>query len=71
MFDGNCICICFIHLLRVSNNFDTFVDCKSIYVFCISEWPRGFNVIISLSILVSFGEVEESVTKKWCKTLQH
>jgi hypothetical protein len=61
MFDGKCNYICFIHLLRDSYNFDNCVDCNSIQilVFCILEWPRGFHFIISLSFLVSFGEVKE------------
>jgi len=42
---------------------------KSIYIFCISEWPRGFNFIVSLPFLVSFGEVKETATQKWCKAL--
>jgi len=40
-------------------------------IFCILEWPRGFNFVISLSFLVSFREVKETVTKKCCKALQH
>jgi len=32
---------------------------------------RGFNFILSLSFLVSFGEVKETVTQKWCKVLRH
>jgi len=40
-------------------------------IFCISEWPRGFNFVICLSFLVSFEEIKETVTQKWCKTLQH
>jgi len=71
MVDGKCRCICFIHLLRVSYIFDTCVDCKSIYIFCISEMRRGLNFILSLSFLVSFGEVKETVTQKWCKVLRH
>ena len=71
MFDGICSYICFIHLMRVSFNFDTCVDCKSIYIFCILELPRGFNFIASLSFLLSFGEVKETVTQKCCKVLQH
>jgi len=66
MFDGICSYICFFHLLRVSFNFDTCVDCKSIYIFSISEWPRGFNFIISLSLLVEFGcEIILAVTGSW------
>ena len=42
-----CSYICFIYLLRVSCNFDTCFDCKSIYIFCISEWPRDCNFITS------------------------
>ena len=51
--------------------FDACVDCKSIYIFCISERPKGCNFFIYLSFLVSFGEVKEAVTQKWCKALQH
>jgi len=29
-------------------------------LFCISEWPRGFNFVISLSSLILFGKVKES-----------
>jgi hypothetical protein len=49
--------------LRVSNNFYACVDCKSIYIFCISEWPRGFNFIIFLAFPVAFGEVKETNTE--------
>jgi len=53
MFDGICGYICYIHSLRVSYNFDNCVDCKFIYIFCISEWPRVFNfVIFSLSSFI-------------------
>jgi hypothetical protein len=78
MFDGKCSCICFIHLLRVSYIFDTWVDCKSVNIFCISEMCRDFNFILSyfnfiqsFSFLVSFGEVKETVTQKSCKVLRH
>jgi len=40
-------------------------------IFCISEWPRGFNFVISLSFIVSFGKIKGTVTQKWCKALQH
>jgi hypothetical protein len=30
-------------------------------MFCISKWPRGFIFIRSLSFLVAFGEVKETV----------
>jgi hypothetical protein len=40
-------------------------------IFYISECPRGFNFIISLSFLVSFRAVKETVTQKWYKALQH
>jgi len=40
-------------------------------IFCILEWPSGFNFVISLSVLVSFGKVKETVTQKWCIALQH
>jgi len=40
-------------------------------IFYISEWPRVFNFVISLSFLVLFGEVKEIVTQKCCKALQH
>jgi hypothetical protein len=53
-----CTYISFIHLLRVSYNFDTCVHYRSFYIFFISEWPRSFNFIIALSFLVSFGEVK-------------
>jgi len=46
----------------------TFVELPT---FCILEWPRGYNFAIPLSCLVSFGEVKETVKKKWCKALQH
>jgi len=61
----------FINVLRVSYNFDTCVDYKSVYIFCISEWPRGFNFVIFFSFLLSFREVKYTVTQKWCKALQH
>jgi len=32
---------------------------------------RDFNFILSFSFLVSFGEVKETVTQKWCKILRH
>jgi hypothetical protein len=38
---------------------------------CISEWPRGFNYVISLSFIFSYGEIKETVAQKWCKALQH
>jgi hypothetical protein len=63
MFDGNCSYITFIHLLIISYNLDVCGDCKSFYIFCISEWSRSFN-IISLSFLVSFGEVKETGIQK-------
>ena len=49
-------------MLKVSYNFECCVDFKSIYLplFCISEWPRGFNFVISLSFLILFGKVKES-----------
>jgi hypothetical protein len=50
--DGKCSYICFIHLLTISYNVDSFVECKSIYIFYVSKWPRGFNFITSLSFLV-------------------
>jgi len=43
----------------------------SIYVelvtFCISEWLAAFSFVISFYFVVSFDEVVESVTQKWCK----
>jgi hypothetical protein len=40
-------------------------------IFCISEWSRGFKVVISLSFLFSCGEVKQTVTQELCKALQH
>ena len=34
---------------------DTCVHCKSIYIFCISQWPRGCNFIISFLSCFSWG----------------
>jgi len=70
------LCSCFRHIdKRMCVTLTVVLTVPSTYVelpiFCISEWPRGFNFVISLSFLVSFGEVKETVTKKWCKTLQH
>jgi len=28
-------------------------------IFCISEWPRGFNFVICLPFLIAFGEIKE------------
>ena len=39
--------------------------------FCISEWPKSCNFVISRSFVVSIGEGKETVTQKWCKALQH
>jgi hypothetical protein len=39
-------------------------------IFCNSECPSGYNFIITLSYLVSFGAIKETVTQKWCKALQ-
>ena len=40
-------------------------------IFGILEWPWGYNCVISLSFLVPFGEVIETVTQNWCKAPQH
>ena len=46
----------------------------SIYVelvtFCISEWLAAFSFVISFYFIVSFDEVLETVTQKWCKVQQ-
>jgi hypothetical protein len=48
----------------VTVNPSTYVELP---IFCISELLSGFNFVVSLSVLVSFGEVKETVTQKWCK----
>jgi len=46
----------------------------SIYVelvtFCISEWLAAFSFVITFYVIVSFDEVVETVTQKWCKVQQ-
>jgi len=46
----------------------------SIYVelvtFCISDWLAAFSFVITFYFVVSFDEIVETVTQKWCKVLQ-
>ena len=74
MFSGKCSCHFFLRGELYISWVVVFTVNPSIYVelvtFCISDWLAAFSFVISFYFVVSFDEVVETVTQKWCKVQQ-